>query len=437
MITGKKKIGALLIERGYVTSEQVRRALEVQKSRRDRLGNILIELGYLSEQKFHEFLGAIGGVASIELARYEISRDIIDLLPRDLALRHEVVPIGRMKSLLTVAMVCPLDEVAIAQLEEATDLKVKPVLCSRSAVYRALDRYYQRGKHLDEKPAEDTVDIETAPDLGWAARLVERVQELPTLPDILQTVSAIVNDPNSSASDLAKVISTDAALSAKILRLANSPAYGFSRKVVDIKHAIALLGFQQTQSLAVTVSIFDYMNKGGGFDFKSYWNHSFACATLAKLLAANLRSHEMESAFVAGLLHDIGKAALATEMFREDHYTGPPRSFPLTSDNEEEVMGITHAELGYLLSEFWLLPETLSHAIRYHHMPEQEPKRGKLPGLIFLANIFCKQEQASDQTAGDIDQRIISIIDHLGLSQAALSQTMNIYKDIATDISLF
>jgi HD-like signal output (HDOD) protein len=433
----RKKIGELLVERGYVTPEQVSHALEVQKKDSRRLGNILIELGYLDERKFHEFLSAIGGVASIELARYDIGPEILRLLPQDIALKYEAVPIGRIKNLLTIAMVYPLDHMAIEEIERVTDLRVKAVLCSRSAVYKALETHYRKTKKTEGEPPADTRAPNGHGNLEMAAQLVKRVEDLPTLPDILQAVSAIVNDPKSSASDLAKVISTDAVLSSRILRLANSPAYGLSRRVLDVKHAIALLGFKETQLLAISVSVFDYIFREASFDLKAHWNHSFACATLAKFLAAHVTSKEMESAFVAGLLHDIGKVALSTSVFAHYQRKGPTENSSASAlQAEEETYGITHPEIGFLLSEHWLLPPALTHAIRYHHMPGGEPSRGSLASLIFLANIFCKLER-SDAEQMCSDQQIVEAMSFLKLTEARLSQTLAMYQDIAADISVF
>ncbi len=432
MDTQRKKIGALLVEQGYVTGEQVEKALEAQKTSHKRLGDVLIDLGFLTDHRFHEFLGTLEGMASVELDRYEISADIIKLIPKELARRYEAVPLGKMRNLLTVGMVCPLDETALATLDSTTGLKIKAVLCSRKAIYSALQRYYPRESRTNEQSAGSLPPVEPT-ELLNARELMERVQELPTLPDIIQTVSAIVNDPKSSATDLAKLISTDAALSAKILKLANSPAYGFTRKVIDIRHAVALLGFRETQALALSISAFSYVRNGGSFDYRSHWNHSYACATLGKIIAANLSHEQQESAFVAGLLHDIGKAAFATNIFSNYRLRGNSGKL-LTSELDEEHLGISHAEFGFLLAEHWLLPSVLTHAIRYHHIPEHEQPPGGLAAVVYLANLFC---DANRPAPAQNDQVVTDVLDLLRIPPTLFSQVLEIYRDIASEISIF
>ncbi|MBI5117735.1 HDOD domain-containing protein, partial [Candidatus Poribacteria bacterium] len=394
----KKKIGELLVENGYIARDQLERGLQVQKKRKDRICNILIDLGYLTEEGFLEFLATMPGMASLELARCEIDRSILDIIPSELARKLEIVPIGRIGKLLTVAMVCPLDDAARGELESVTGLKVKPILCSKKAVFRAIDRYYGKAadKVSESEAKEGPSALEYSLKLQRVARLVEEIEELPTLPDIVNAISSVVSDPNSSSSDLAKVIASDGALSAKILKLANSAAFGFARKISDIQHAVTLLGFKETQALAMSVSIVDQFIDKTKFDFRIYWNHSFACATLARLVSRNLGTRGTDIAFVAGLLHDVGNVVLAMSMSgKQEKVSSMHSSIGMSQiDAEEKVLGITHAEVGYLLGEHWLLPAELTKAIRYHHMPELEPAPKGPASIIFLANKFCKADAA-------------------------------------------
>lgn len=439
----KKRIGELLVEEGYVTPEQVNQALEVQKQKKDRICNILMDLGFLSEDDFLEFLAAIPGMARIELERYSIDKSILDLIPAEMALDLEIVPIGKIKNLLTVAMVCPIDENAIERLADITGLHVKSVLCSKRAVYRALDSYYKKEREKPEEaiePEDAVAAIEDSLILRGVAKLVENIEELPTLPDILGVIESVVNDPNSSADDLAKIISSDSALSGKVLKLANSAAFGFSRKVSSIKHAIALLGFRETQSLAVSVYVYDQLSGGeGDFNFKEYWNHSFACATLSRLIATEFKSSWIDVSYLAGLFHDIGRVAIAMAMKGKLNKAASLQSKRGISliQAEEEALGITHAEAGYLLGEHWLLPRSLTNAIRHHHSPEEEPEPKGLAGIVFLANRYCDLPASQDEARSALDEDVYVVLQSLEKPDAPLLKALEAFDKIADDIAVF
>lgn len=438
----KKKIGELLIEAGYVTQDQVDEALEVQKTSDQRIGAILIDLGYLSEQSFLDFLSNISGVAGLDLASCEINQETLDLIPAQLARKLEVVPIGKLGNLLTLAMMCPIDDVGLNVLEGATGLRIRPVLCSRSAVHAAIERYYGKEDEqaYTELPKEDDVESVVEPiKLLDINKLVEDIDELPTLPAILSVISSIANDPKSSAADLAKVISSDASLSAKLLKVANSAAYGFSREISDIQHAVTMLGFLETQALALSVSVLEYLSDKTEHDFKEHWNHSLKCATLSRLIAVNQKAKGTDGAFVAGLLHDIGKIALRMSMREKQE-----RVEELCSNNghdrlavEEEVFGLTHAEAGYLLGEHWLLPAPLTASIRYHHSLELLDGDEKLPAIVYLANTFCSIDLEELKLKDDFSDGTLAAIDMLGMSEAKLGNAIRLYTYMAPDLVMF
>ncbi len=437
MEAGKKRIGELLIEQGYISQEQLEEALRIQPGKNEKLCSILIDLGHLSEAGFLEFLSSMPGMASIDLASCEMTTELLETVRHELAHRLELVPIGRIGNVLTVAMVCPLDEGGQEELEQSTGLKVRPVLCSRDAVVATLDRYYGDfdSEEAGKKKADDVSGLDAVLKLRRIARLVSEIDELPTLPDIVSRVTETANDPKSSAADLAGVIAPDGSISAKLLKLANSPAFGFSRKISQIQHAIALLGFKETKLLVLSVAVLDYFPEGEDFDFRAYWNHSFACATLARLISANLKTKEVEAAFVSGLLHDVGKLALAMKA------PGKQKRVALlcTQENitmrqaEEAVLGLTHAEVGYLLGEHWLLPSDLTAAIRYHHSPEPEPHATDMSRVVRLANIFSKTTPSALREQSELDAETLEVLDLLGLSENAFLETLSEYAEISGD----
>ena len=437
----KKRIGELLIDHEYISHHQLEEALRAQESKSEKICNILIDLGYLSESDFLEFLSSMPGTASVQLSSCELSPEILETVPAKLAHRLELVPIGTIGNVLTVAMVCPLDTVGTKELEHATGMKVRPVLCSRASVVSIIERYY--GHHETdatgpEEPCEPdgTPGLEESLRLSGVARLVEEIEDLPTLPDIVQRVSETANDPNASAADLAEVIATDGSISARLLRLANSPAFGFSRQISRIKDAVALLGFTETKTLVTSVAVLGFLADGVDLDFRAYWNHSFACATLSRLIAKRLRTGGVETAFVAGLLHDVGKMALAMKLpGKQAKVAELCAGGDMTAiQAEEAVFGLTHAEVGYLLGERWLLPPDLTSAIRGHHTPGPEAKPTDIARVVYLADVLCKVPPSDLAGEMDIDESVRDVLELLQLPERELSEALNDFSEIASDI---
>ncbi len=438
----KKKIGELLVEGGYVTSDQVNEALEVQKTKKERICSILIDLGHLSEEAFFRFLSEMPGSVGVDLASCGLSQEILKLVPPEVALKLEVVPIGRIGHLLTLAMVCPLDDKGLKEVENATGLKVRPVLCSRKAVRHALERYYaapQESSEPEHQMVDDIGSLGSSMKLRRIGRFVEEIEELPTLPDILALIASIVNDPKSSATELATVISSDASLSAKMLKVANSAAYGFIREISDIQQAVTLLGFRETQRLALSVSVFDHLTDMAEMEFRAYWNHSFRCATLSRLISFNIKSPSSEGAFVAGLLHDIGKVALAMSMrgkqARVDSLCSNEGIDRL--EGEEKVFGLTHSEAGYLLGEHWLLPVNLTSAIRYHHVPGIGDEERELASVVSLANTFCKLDAKELIADPPLPDNVGKILESLGLLETTFRNALRYFAYLVPEAVLF
>ena len=117
-------------------------ALQVQRNNGGKVVEVLVSLGHLKIDDFINFLSRQPGIASIDLVHYQIPRTITELIPKELAVKHEVFPIVKMGKLLTIGMACPLDSATIAHIEEATGLRVKPILCSQHDIRIAIKNYY-------------------------------------------------------------------------------------------------------------------------------------------------------------------------------------------------------------------------------------------------------------------------------------------------------
>jgi HD-like signal output (HDOD) protein len=420
----KKKIGELLVQRGYIDTGQLKEALEVQKENTERLCNILIDLGHLSEQSYFEFMREISDTASLDLSGYEVDRKLLQLIRHSVAKQLEIVPIGKMGHLLTVAMVCPLDETAKMELEEVTGLKVQPLLSPRSEVLRVLDGTY---RDLEaEDGSSKTIKFLKPNEL---ANLVAGFETLPTLPDVLSLVSSVAQDPSSSPEDLVKVIAADCSLSIRMLKIANLPAYGYSRKVANVRNAVEILGLKEAQKFATIVSVYHPGKSAAAFDFRSHWQHSFACARLAKFISLNLRHSRPEDAFAAGLLHDVGKIVLAIKMNKKQGESVPsyPPDPSVEKETAEASLGFHHSDVGYALGQNWNLPVSLTNAMQYHHCPELNPRARSLSGIVYLANTLCKLDLAELEKITAFSPKMLEALEIIGMSESVLRQTLKVY----------
>lgn len=140
----KKRIGELLVEEGLVTGLDLARALLHQRECGGKIIDILVALGAIDSVAVVNFLGRQPGIPSLRLCNYDVHRKVISLVPKELAVKHEVFPVETMGRILTLGMVCPLDRQAILELEKVTELKVRPILCSPEDIRAAINRYYAR-----------------------------------------------------------------------------------------------------------------------------------------------------------------------------------------------------------------------------------------------------------------------------------------------------
>ena len=232
-------------------------------------------------------------------------------------------------------------------------------------------------------------------------RITQSIIGLPTLPTVITQLMTLIDSPKTSGRQVAQVISTDQALTAKILKLANSSFYGFPREISTVQHAVVILGFETVKSLGLSVSVlqrFSGPSDKTQFDCQGFWEHSIACGVSARLLAGKLRYRLPGEAFAAGILHDVGKLILSQyfpaefaqvieRMRTDDIYIGKA---------EELVLGLTHSEVGSWLAEKWNLPGKLVDAIAYHHTPGRLTRNAELPALIHLADFLCRRDGIGD-----------------------------------------
>jgi HD-like signal output (HDOD) protein len=201
--------------------------------------------------------------------------------------------------------------------------------------------------------------------------LVHKTETLASPPAIYNEIITVVNDPRSSATDVANVISGDPGLTARLLRLVNSAFYGFPGKVETVTRAITLVGMNELSELAMATSVMKSFSEGlgRGIDTGAFWRHSLGCGVLARLFAEQRHEPNSERYFVTGLLHDIGRLVIISQLPRSaaDAIRKTQIEKKPLSVSERECMGFTHAEVGRELLARWNLPEGQRQAIAQHH----------------------------------------------------------------------
>ena len=221
-----------------------------------------------------------------------------------------------------------------------------------------------------------------------AKKRIQLVKNLPTLPGMIDQISRAVDSKRFSMEDIGKLISRDQVLTAKILKLANSAFFGFSRKVGSLTQALVLLGFDVVKGLILTSSVFDLMkSKAGGL-----WEHSLGVATVASLIAQEINLEDLEEVSLAALLHDLGKVVLRAHMPEDTKEINllVEQQKKSVREAEWEVLGFDHSHVGQWLAESWKLPENLTEPIRWHHQPAESRKEPLFTAVVHLSDILVR-----------------------------------------------
>jgi HD-like signal output (HDOD) protein len=222
------------------------------------------------------------------------------------------------------------------------------------------------------------------------------IRDLPTLPSMAATALAVAEDPSSTASDLLRVILTDPPLAARVLRVANSVYFRREgSEITDLQTAIIRLGFSNVRNLLMGVSVIRSFNAffvDSPYTREDFWVHCISVGALAGRLSRADERLSSSTAFVVGLLHDIGKLVL--DRYRRDSFLQALRlaqgeRLPL-DEAERRRFGTDHAAIAGDLLDLWNFPRELSDPIRWHHDPGQCPERHRMHAmLVHVADFLC------------------------------------------------
>lgn len=230
-------------------------------------------------------------------------------------------------------------------------------------------------------------------DLGTLELKIARSENLPVLPQVVSSVLKLADDPDASPRAMERIVERDPAITAKILRVANSPFYG-GNKISSIGRAISMLGLNSVRSLVVGVAYQQVMSgkpTSVKFNKLEFWRHSLATATAARIIGKLRMPNKSEELFGAAMLHDVGflvmdkfAPALLDECIKVSQRDGIPMY-----KAEQAVCSFDHTQLGELLAIRWGMSDIIRAAIRYHHEPFKDANFEETTSIIAAANALA------------------------------------------------
>jgi HD-like signal output (HDOD) protein len=222
--------------------------------------------------------------------------------------------------------------------------------------------------------------------------LLGAVDDLPTIPVVATKVLQLLDDPDISVDDIADLMLTDQVMTARVMKLLNSPVYKPTQEISSLKRALVYLGLRHIRELVLTTSVINAFDaESGALELNSFWEHSFGVGMVSKIIARKAGYQDLEKAYISGILHDLGEVFLSNflhDPFMEvlEYVKANPVKLV---DAEEKLLGTTHCELGFCMARKWNFPAPYCDVIAYHHDPGQAQADPVLCSIVNLADLFC------------------------------------------------
>ncbi len=259
---------------------------------------------------------------------------------------------------------------------------------------------------------------------------IQEIEEIPTISAIFKKLIDLLESEDCSAKELSDLISQDQSITSLILKLVNSAFYGHMREITSLHQAIVILGLNTVKSIALGASLFKSDSKRKDkytLDKNQLWFHSLGTATTCKIIAKKIGYKDIEEAFAAGLLHDVGMVvfdAFFREEFKEVLLMASEKNLHILKA-EKDILNISHDEAGQILLTKWKLPLAIASAIGGHHdIKKVEKKYQKLTCIVHLSNIIVKKLKIGSSGDKRIPQLNRNSAKVIGLSPKDVEQVM-------------
>ncbi|MCB1152785.1 MAG: HDOD domain-containing protein [Deltaproteobacteria bacterium] len=277
---------------------------------------------------------------------------------------------------------------------------------------------------------------------------LSQTEDLPSLPQVISHILDVMDDVRSSVSDVATAAEQDPAITAKILRIANSSYYAARKEITSVPYAIARMGQNEIRNMIISMGVITAMNKrgSGGLDYQRFWRHSLTVAIVARVIndfadvdgrPARRRENPF---FVAGLLHDIGILVLDQNV--DDLYASvvghAAEHGQALHEVERRVLGATHQEVGRMLCEKWRLPRIVASAAAYHHEPFLAPEDDqRVVKVVHVADLLARQNGYGAYPVASVDHVQEAVMKELGLDQVDRSLLDSTIHEAAEQSSVY
>lgn len=223
------------------------------------------------------------------------------------------------------------------------------------------------------------------------SKIIQKIGDLPAAPPLLEKAIRLTSDLDSFIPDVVRTVSADQSISARVVRLSNSPIFARARRVSTLDEAIKVIGFNQLKSIIVTASTFQMFEASGHADVATkLWHHSFSTAIGSRIIAERLTALNKDEAYLAGLLHDIGKLIFlktTPKLYSQLIESAKQNNTSLLAEEREEF-GFDHTDLGVALLEKWAIPGKILSAVANHHTCSlaEAPLAEELARVVALAD---------------------------------------------------
>jgi HD-like signal output (HDOD) protein len=262
----------------------------------------------------------------------------------------------------------------------------------------------------------------------YIRKKLKKIELLPTFPNIVGEVLNIIEDPMSSASDLARHM--DPSMVGEILRIANSAYFGTQnfRNISTIEHAIAVIGYKQLSHIILQMPFISMVNGGSkGFDINKFIRHSIICGALSDAISKATFLGNPNEAYISGIMHDIG-IIIIYKYFKDqwDEISNLIHDRKLSRIMaEKEVLSVDHGCIGAMLLEMWNVPKQITDSVMFHHNPEESKENIENVAVTYLGNVLSNQI--------DFKKDLISFVDFMVARRNFIEQIARFRQNISSD----